>query len=265
MKISFAMPSPEEAKSMNEYGKNLQEIAELGYTGVEPLIGNPENTNWNGFHKILKQCNLELSGLRTGLVYIREGLCFSAPDKNVRRKAIERLIDIIKFASALGKPNVLIGLMQGRIKKTDELREVKDRIVGCLGDCASVAEKHEIVLALEPVNRYELSYNNTVDEIIQMIQKVGSKQIKILIDTFHMNIEEQSIVESIVKAKNYICHVHFADSNRLAPGKGHMDFHEIMRALKEVNYNGYITVECDMNLSPEAAASDAINYLNPLL
>ena len=265
MKISFAMPSPEEAKSMEDYKKDLEKIAELGYAGVEPLIGNPEAANWKGFHGMLKQCNLELSGLRTGLVYIKEGLSFSTPDENVRRKAIERLIDIIKFASAFGKPNILIGLMQGRIKETDELIEVKNRIVDCLGNCASAAEKHEIILALEPVNRYELNYNNTVDEIIQMICKIGSKQVKILLDTFHMNIEEKSIGESIVKAKDHIGHVHFADSNRLAPGKGHLDFQEIMKALKEICYNGYITIECELNSGIENAASDAINYLKPLM
>lgn len=259
------MRSPEEMKNMDEYKKNLHKISELGYIGVEPLIGNPENTNWESFFKILKQCNLELSGLRTGLVYTSEGLNFSDPDETVRRKAVNRLVDIIKFAGSFSRPNILIGLMQGRTKKIAELVEGKDRIVNCLRNCASVAEKHGIILALEPVNRYELNYNNTVDEIIQMIDRMGSDKIKILIDTFHMNIEEKSIAESIIRAKNYIGHVHFADSNRLAPGKGHLDFQKIMRALKEIHYNGYITVECDLKPDFEAAAGDAINYLKPLL
>ena len=265
MKIGFAVSSPEEARSMDEYKKNLEKIAELGYTGVEPLIGNPGATNWKSFSEMLEQCNLELSGLRTGLVYTKEGLSFSDPDKNIRQKATNRLVDIIKFANRFGRPNILIGLMQGKIKKTAKVVEVKDRIVNCLRNCASVAEKCGIILALEPVNRYELIYNNTVDEIIQMIHKINSKQIKILIDTFHMNIEEKSIVKSIIRAGDYIGHVHFADSNRQVPGNGHLDFQQIIETLEKVGYHGYITVECEHTSGLNATAEKAITYLKTLV
>ena len=139
MKISFAMPSPEEVRNMDGYKRNLEKIAELGYNGVEPLIDNPGATNWGNFPRILKHCNLELSGLRTGLVYTREGLSFSDPDENVREKAVDRFTDIIKFAGSFDRPNILIGLMQGKIKTTAKFVEVKDRIVICLDKCASVA------------------------------------------------------------------------------------------------------------------------------
>jgi len=117
-------------------------------------------------------------------------------------------------------------------------------------------------LTLEPVNRYESNFINTLQEGAEFIDRIGVSNIGLLADTFHMNIEEVSIYESIRQSKNYITHVHFADSNRWAPGYGHLDFQKIVETLKEINYQGYISAEILPLPDQDSAAEMTIKTLN---
>jgi sugar phosphate isomerase/epimerase len=110
---------------------------------------------------------------------------------------------------------------------------------------------------LEPVNRYELGYHNRVQEIIPVIQQIDRPNIRVLLDTFHMNIEEASISAAVVQAAPYLGHLHIADSNRLAPGRGHFNFSEFFALLDAVGYEGDVTVETPMPDQYEAVSISA--------
>ncbi|MCJ7647908.1 MAG: sugar phosphate isomerase/epimerase, partial [Candidatus Lokiarchaeota archaeon] len=113
---------------------------------------------------------------------------------------------------------------------------------------------YNIRLTLEPVNRYESNFINTLNEGIEFIKRVGASNLGLLADTFHMNIEEVSIYDSIIQAKDYITHVHFADSNRWAPGCGHLDFVKIVQTLKKIGYQGYVSAEILPLPDPDSCA-----------
>jgi sugar phosphate isomerase/epimerase len=119
-------------------------------------------------------------------------------------------------------------------------------------------------MTLEPLNRYETNFINTLDEGIKFIKKIGLQNVKILADIFHMNIEEVSISKAIIEAKNYISHVHFADSNRCAPGDGHLNFREIVSSLVRINYNGFVAMEMLPKPDSLTVANRAISYLKEL-
>jgi len=142
--------------------------------------------------------------------------------------AVERIKDQIVFASHFNAI-VIIGLIRGKIQEGVTKTKVEEWTIDCLKECTEFAQEYNIRLTLEPVNRYESNFINTLDEGIKFIKRVGAPNLGILADTFHMNIEEISIYDSIIKAKDYITHVHFADSNRWAPGSGHLDFAKIVQ------------------------------------
>ena len=99
------------------------------------------------------------------------------------------------------------------------------------------------MLVLEPVNRYELDFVNSVPDGVRLLDQVGAENLKLMPDLFHMNIEDVEIAGELAKNKDYIGYVHFADSNRLAPGQGHTDFDGILATLSEVDYDGWVAVE----------------------
>jgi sugar phosphate isomerase/epimerase len=123
----------------------------------------------------------------------------------------------------------------------------------------------KVVLLIEPVNRYETNVINTVEEGLELIRSIDSKQLKLLPDTFHMNIEERSIEDSIIKAGDDLGYIHFADSNRLAAGLGHLDFSSIVGALKKISFDGPIGVEVLPKPDDHAAAKQAIQFIKPLI
>lgn len=115
------------------------------------------------------------------------------------------------------------------------------------------------------INRYEVNWLNSVSEGISFLKKVKKDNVLLHIDTFHMNIEEPSFKESIIDAKNLIGYVHIADSNRWAPGYGHINFPEIISALKKVGYQGFLSLEVFPLPNPDIAAKKGIENIRRLL
>ena len=98
-------------------------------------------------------------------------------------------------------------------------------------------------LIVEPVNRYEVNFINNCAEGLEIVRRAGRRCVKLMPDLFHMNIEDASFRQAFESARDYIGYVHVADSNRLAPGWGHLPFDEIFRILSDIRYDGYITAE----------------------
>lgn len=265
MKLSLAVPSFEDSSSLEDLDEELKKIASWGYEAVEPMVCNPTAIDAEKIEELLRRCKLKLSGFRTGLAYQRDGLNFSSIDPLVRKQAIKRIWEVIDLASRFPGAALLNGLIQGRLQEEVVLKQAKIWIEDALRKCCSRAEEKNVKLCLEPVNRYEIGYHNTLQEVSEMVDKVGSSMLLVLIDTFHMNIEEVNICDSIHRFAEYIGHLHLADSNRMAPGKGHLDFHSILNALKEIGYEGYITVEMGPQKDFHSAAEYAAHYLYNLI
>ena len=96
---------------------------------------------------------------------------------------------------------------------------------------------------MEPLNRFETDFINTFTQAKNMIDDIGKSNLKVILDTFHMNIEEKSIKDTVLAAGNYLCHFHASESDRGAPGSGHVPWEDINEAFKKINYTGNIVVE----------------------
>jgi len=267
MKKSIVVSTQPTKFSALAFKENLKEsikkVADLGFDGAELAVRNPKDLEVDDVINIIKENNLEVPAIGTGQAYGEEGLSFSDPDGTIRRMAVERIKDQIVFASHFDA-QVIIGLIRGIINENVDKIKAEKWTIDCLKECTEFAQEYNIGLTLEPVNRYESNFINTLNEGIEFIERVGASNLGLLADTFHMNIEEVSIYDSIIQAKDYITHVHFADSNRWAPGCGHLDFAKIVQTLKNINYQGYVSAEILPLPDPNSCARLTAEHLNKI-
>ncbi|MFH1739744.1 MAG: sugar phosphate isomerase/epimerase family protein, partial [bacterium] len=199
------------------------------------------------------------SAITTGQAYGLEGISLSSPEEERRQKALERIKDHAHLAGTLdANAVIIIGSMRGTGANKDARFLLRDALHEFAGEYPTIK------FALEPLNRYESSLINTVEEALGMLDEVNLPNIGLLFDTFHANIEERSFTESIRSAAEKIFHVHVADSNRFVPGHGHLDFAEVGAALREIGYQGFCSLESLPKPNPEKCLDYAANFIGEL-
>ncbi len=242
---------------------NLAEIAALGYDGVELAIRDPRQVDDEALVQMVDKYGLAVPAIGTGQAWGEEGLSFTDPDPDVRRAAVERVKQHVPLA-ARWDAVIIIGLLRGVVRPGVSHEQAMSWLIAALKECATAAATAGVRLALEPINRYETSLINTVEEGLTLIEAVGADNLGLLLDTFHMNIEEPSIEGSIRKAGKRIFHFHVADSNRWYPGAGHLDFASILSALAATGYQGFVSGEFLPRPDASTAAREAIRFLRRL-
>lgn len=258
MKLSFAVSVSEEDKDYQEFARKLEILNLLGYDGVELAVQDPTKVNAGKIKELVGNYNLEVSAIATGSAFTKERLSLSSPFEFRREAAIQRLKDQISFAAIFSsKTKVIVGLIRGNAGNLSNANVGKEYFAEGIRECDDFARTRGITLVVEAINRYEIDFLNTLKETDCFLKNYDLFSVKILSDTFHMNIEERSIPESIEKFKSQLGYVHIADSNRMAPGQGHLDFAEIIKTLKEIGYNGWISAEI---VSPGSGFGIAARY-----
>jgi sugar phosphate isomerase/epimerase len=245
------------------FEKHIPLIAELGYDGVELVLKNAFEINIDNLDLLLKASGLFISCISTGQVFAETGYMFTDSDKN-RRNTLHKIYqDFINLASTHGKL-VNIGRVRGNIESTN-IEKFEERFIDLALELSEYAQAKDVTLILEPVNRYEINFINNLEEGVRLIKKINMPNMKLMPDVFHMNIEDATIGGELFKYKDYISYIHLADSNRLAPGWGHIDFEDIFGTLKLFNYSGWLSVEVLPKPDPYSAAKQAIDYLKPFI
>ena len=159
---------------------------------------------------------------------------------------------------------VIIGLIRGITPEGQTHSQSMQYLTECLAECAEKAAENGVRMALEPLNRYETDLIRTVQDGLDLIDQIGSSSLGLLLDTFHMNIEESDIVGSMLKSGEQIFHFHVADSNRWYPGGGHLDFKSIIEALNNVGYKGWISGEFMPIPDADTAARRSILFMKTI-
>jgi 5-keto-L-gluconate epimerase len=243
---------------------NMANIAALGYQGVELAIRDPKLVDLNSLVELTQKYGLRVPAIGTGQAWNEEGLSFTDANPDVRRAAIERIKSHIAIASRFNSV-IIIGLIRGIIKPGADRPQGMDLLCEALQECSLAARPFGVKLALEPINHDETTLINNVNQGLDLIEHVGADNFGLLLDTFHMNIEEVSIEDSIRKCGKRIFHFHIADSNRWYPGAGHLDFRSILKALYETGFQGFISGEFMAKPDAETATRENIAYLRPIL
>jgi D-psicose/D-tagatose/L-ribulose 3-epimerase len=230
----------------------LSRLAKQGYDAIE-MFGEPNEVDAKKLLDSLKSYSLTVCGV-TGMWgsissdgWKRRLL---SSDPMLVRASEQYVIDCLKLCNSLGGHEMNVCLfaddMQGidrthRIISANEKELFAAKAVPIMRSLSRKATDYGIQLVLEPLNRYSTPYCATAKDAIAMAQQVDS--LGVLLDTFHMNIEEDLFKDAIQSSSNFLRHMHFADNNRKMPGFAHIDFSTIVKSLIEIGYDGYISFE----------------------
>ena len=248
----------------------------FGYDGVE-LTGIPERMDELKPQKeLLASYELE-PVLITGAWGVFGSIVNTYPNKDPtssdaarRADAVEYIARCAEMASDLGAPYVLVALGSlDRPMDTSEkgIAKARKNLVEVLKKASRLTKRSGIKLLLEPQCRFEGYYgvNTTTSQVLGLLEEVHADNISPMIDTFHANIEETSIPRAIERAGRRLAHVHLADSNRLGPGFGNIDFKSVARSLQELDYDGYLSLECvPAGPDPDGMCEQSLTYLRSL-
>lgn len=245
-----------------QWEEGARMAASLGYDAVELAVRDPAMIDHDAVHRVIRDSGLAVAAIGTGQAYLKDGLSFSSEDAGIRARALERIAAHVQLAAEFGAPTI-VGLIRGRVARDRATTDA--RFLEALRNVLALVERGEGRLLIEPINRYETDYLNTAGEVLQIIERVGSSRIQVLADTFHMNIEEQSIEDALRACGRRLGHVHVADSNRQAPGRGHLDFAGMLSVLDKIGYTGYLSAEIVPVPDPGSAARRTVQHLKSLL
>jgi sugar phosphate isomerase/epimerase len=238
--------------------------ASLGYDAVEVMPRDVDDPDPDTLRRAAAQYGLSIRVLASGFIAIERGLTFTHPDAGVRHRAVAAMRQCLEAARRARAPLVSIGVIRGTLQAGMDRADALVHLADCIRESATYAWEIGETLVLEPGNRYETDFIHTVDEALELLAEVNLPSVRLMLDTFHMNIEEVSITAAIHRAGPNLAHVHFADSNRRAPGWGHLDFRGVAAALRRIGYTG--TVGLEMSLVPdfEAAARQGVLFVRRL-
>jgi D-psicose/D-tagatose/L-ribulose 3-epimerase len=234
----------------------LESLKQIGYDGIEVPIFDLDAAEWARWARRLDALGLE----RTANTVIAPEHNPVSPDRGVQEAAYRHMQAVVDCCAAVGSSvlcgphQVALGVFTGAGPTESEWR----RSVDHLHRVAQYAEQAGVILAEEVVNRFELYHLNTLDQAIRFVDEVGHPCCRIHLDTFHAHIEEKDPGDAIRRAGSRIAHVHISENDRGVPGTGTVAWDATFDALREIGYDGWLTVEAFGNFLPNLAAATRI-------
>lgn len=242
------------------FEEKAHKAAALGYDGCELMVRDPAALDWDAVKSTLDEVGLEVPQIVTGELCGADGLVLVTADVELSRRTGTRLCSIIDLAAYLGAM-VNVGRVRGRLDLLGRIADPWSIAVEQLAQIAQYAHSRNVKLTLEPINRYESDFISNAAAGKRMIDDLGCSNVGLMLDVFHMNIEDDSIEEGLQIAGDKLWHVHIADSNRRFPGSGHINFDNIFATLEVINYRGYVSAELLPLPDPDTAARMTIEFL----
>ena len=237
----------------------VYKIKEMGFDIIEVAVEKQELIDWVKLKEIVKETGLQVT--ISGAFGLERDI--SSDDPNIRAKGLKYITDCIDIAQNMGSP-IFGGPVYSAVGKTRFISEEqkKRERAWCIENLIKVskfAEDRGIIVGVEPLNRFETDMVNTADQAISLVKEVDHPNIKIQLDTFHCNIEEKNIPDTIRKVgKDLLCHVQGNESDRGTPGTGNVDWTGIKEALTEIGYDKAIVIETFGEVSEEIAKAASI-------
>lgn len=231
--------------------------AALGFDAIELFAPSDTAVPQRALQALLDEHGLRLAAVGTGAGMVVHKLSLTDADPARRGAARDFVRRMIDYGGPLGAP-AIIGSMQGRwggeVSREQALRWLGEALV----ELGQHAARHNVPLIYEPLNRYETNLINTVAGGVALLESLGTPQVKLLADLFHMNIEEADLAAAIRAGRGHIGHMHFVDSNRRPAGLGHLAYEPIAAALRDIEYTGYASAEAFAYPDSDAAAAQTI-------
>ncbi len=227
--------------------KHLDLIDKVGAMGFEVIELTPaeeyENLPPEKVRRRLEKAKVEVSVCAA----FGQANDISVRDASIRQKGIDFVKGNVDWIRALGG-RIIGGPIYAEVGRKRFINEAErkaewDRAVESLKRIGEYAEKKGAVIAIEPINRFETDMVNLAQQAYRMCEQVGNPAVRMMLDTFHMNIEERRIGDAIKASKKHLVHLHTCSNDRGAPGDGHIPWHEVRQALIDIDYDGYGVIE----------------------
>jgi sugar phosphate isomerase/epimerase len=252
------------ARSARELARSIDLMAKLGYDAVE--LGAelpPEEARET--RELIEDAGMSVSSICPSFTAERD---LAHPDPQVRDNAIRYVRQLADLANAVGAPLVIVAptaFLRSRPITSEE--EEWRWAVESIREGGEYADALGVNLTLECWNRYGTYLLNRLEQAARLWRETELPNGGVLADTYHMNIEERSLPEAIRETGELLNYVHLSDSNRAAPGQGHVDFGSILQTLADIDYRGYLTFELDVQAAlrpgvlPLEGRKDPTSYL----
>lgn len=269
MRLCYQVATPDVAiaDSVTAYQGSLEksfyDLASFGYDGVELMTLNPSKLDWDFVRKEAEKNKLAVALVCTGEIFGQLGLSYTNSREEVRKEAIRRTKEIIDFASALNA-NINIGRIRGQYCSELSKEQTERYAVDAFKELSDYSGKKNVEIALETVTIMQTNFINTLEEAVRIIEAVDNPNFKLMMDVFHLNLEEKDICQAIRQYSKYNMHVHLADNNRRYPGHCGLDFERILSTFKECGYDKNFCTEIFQIPNQEEAAKGAITHLRPI-
>jgi len=245
--------------------EKFERAAAYGFDGIEL-------TAWGLSRPFIEEreaigAAMRASGLPVASLCTMRDDDFVHPDAEERVNRFRKLVDLLRFADEIGAAG-LIGLpirqplvMPDLTPWADSRTVTTELTTRILSNAQAATGNVRAKIFLEPLNRYETKYLNTVGHAAELCRAVDSPRVRIMADLYHMNIEEVDLAASLTEAGDLVGHVHLADSNRWLPGLGHTDFVRPLRALRKAGFQGWFALECMITGEPDDTIMTAVRFL----
>lgn len=239
--------------------RTLERLQGQGYDAVE-MFGEPQKMGMKKLRDIFDSFNFHVCGITGMWGSISEDSWkrrILSADRSITKHTEEYVMDCIKMCQSLGGNEMNICLFADsdmatfdrnhRTLSSDKKEGVIQKAIPLLNTLSKFAKDYGVHILVEPLNRYNTPFCSSAKDAFVIANKVNHDNFGLLLDTFHMNIEEDSFEDSILKSRKLLRHMHLADNNRKMPGYAHINFQSIMRSLFSIGYNGYASFEPNVN------------------
>ncbi len=244
--------------------ENLQKASLLGYHAIEVHMREDTELDYQAIQDASARTGVRVAMIVTGRLNT-EGHCSLISDEpyvvSATMDGMRQYIDVAQKLNA----GIVIGWVKGNVPTGGKREKYLDRLAKNLRILAAYAAQRNVTLNIEVINRYEVNIFTTADEIMSFLEKYQLENCYAHLDTFHMSIDECDAVAAIRRCKGKLGYFHIADNSRRYPGSGHLDFQSILQTLDEIDYDGYLSVECLPYPTGDQAAMQAAAYLNGLM
>ena len=271
VKFSITIDSFTKIESLENTITNL---VELGINNIE-LSGDPSNFYSKSMLELFNTFSISIlgvSGKWTSSKEMKSPILLTS-DPHILSYSKNYVKECIKICNFFGGSIFNICLLSDYHLKKDwnhemipnkEKKKLLKKSVNILSELTRFSKDFGVYLLLEPLNRYSTPFCCNTADAMFVTSNLNNDYFSILLDTYHMNIEEVDFSDSIIKSKDFLKHIHFADSNRKMPGLGHINFNSILKTLKKIEYNNYIGLEPIVDKNYKVEIRQGLNFLNKL-
>ena len=243
--------------------ENLIKAGALGFDAIEIHTRETVDWNLNRIKHVMETTGVRIAQIVTGKLNT-EGHCSLTSDRPyVTEACLKGMKSYIDLAGALSA-DIVLGWIRGNVPPGCDSGKYRNRLAKNLRILSAYGAERGVKINIEVINHYETNLFNTSEELADFLTEYDLQNCFIHLDSYHMMLEETDFRKAIRTAGNRLGYFHVADSTRWYPGSGNLDLSAIMDALKEIEYDGYVTIECFRHGDGEATAEKGLEYLKQI-